>query len=143
MKKSIITLAVLVVIFAALFAVINVNKKNGVMAPVSTDPYHGTLSGIQTCLPHKNTDGPQTLECAFGLKTDAGDYYALDFSMMSEPNPDIQSGKRFTANGLITPIENLSSDHWKIYNVKGIFSVTDGVVVDAQPVQIGTSTPKK
>lgn len=29
------------------------------------------------CLPHKNQSGPQTMECAYGLKADGGVYYAL------------------------------------------------------------------
>lgn len=36
-----------------------------------------TFEGKIVCLPHKNTDGPQTLECATGLLTDDGKYYAL------------------------------------------------------------------
>lgn len=93
-------------------------------------PYRGTLTGVQTCLPHKDTSGPQTMECAIGMQTDAGEYYALDFAVMSQIPPEIQNGQRFSANGLITPIENLSSDHWQKYNVKGIFSVTDSVKVE-------------
>lgn len=36
-----------------------------------------TVSGTLICLPHKNTNGPQTLECAFGLKGDDGNNYGL------------------------------------------------------------------
>lgn len=96
----------------------------------STDPYRATLSGVQVCLPHKDTSGPQTLECALGLKTDSGEYYALNLQMLSQEQPVIPNGARVTANGLVTPIENLSSDRWQRYNVKGIFSVTDSVVVE-------------
>ena len=37
-----------------------------------------TISGEMICLPHRNTDGPQTLECAMGLKADNGNNYSLD-----------------------------------------------------------------
>ncbi len=93
-------------------------------------PYRGTLTGVQTCLPHKDTSGPQTMECAIGMKTDSGEYYALDFSVMSQIPIEVQTGQGFSANGLITPIENLSTDYWQKYNVKGIFSVTDSVKVE-------------
>lgn len=33
-----------------------------------------TVEGTYICLPHKNTNGPQTLECAFGIKTAQGNY---------------------------------------------------------------------
>lgn len=36
-----------------------------------------TIEGTIVCLPHQDTDGPQTLECAFGLHDDDGRYFAL------------------------------------------------------------------
>ena len=133
MKKYIIALVAIIVLVALFFAFNGYIYKQKQGNGLPTDPYRGTLSGVQTCLPHKDTKGPQTMECAIGMKTDSGEFYALDFSMMSQspvPPQEISSGKRFTANGLITPIENLSSNNWQKYNVKGIFSVTDSIVVD-------------
>jgi hypothetical protein len=89
--------------------------------------YRGTLTGEVICLPHADTSGPQTLECAIGMRTDTGENYALDLALMSQENPGLDNGDRFTANGMITPIEMLSSDHWQKYDVEGIFSVTDSV----------------
>lgn len=103
-------------------------EKQGSGIPM--EPYRATLSGTQTCLPHKDTNGPQTLECAIGIETDAGEFYALDFNLMSQIPPEIQSGERFTASGVITPIERLSTDQWQKYDVEGIFSVTDSVIVE-------------
>ncbi len=37
-----------------------------------------TISGVTICLPHKNTSGPQTLECALGLEGDDGNNYGLN-----------------------------------------------------------------
>ena len=45
-----------------------------------------TIEGVMVCLPHKNTSGPQTTECAFGLKDDAGRYFAL-----SDTDPNYQN----------------------------------------------------
>ena len=36
-----------------------------------------TIKGESTCLPHSG-NGPQTLECAQGVKTASGAYYAID-----------------------------------------------------------------
>lgn len=36
-----------------------------------------TITGEVICLPHKDTSGPQTLECAIGIKGDTGGNYAL------------------------------------------------------------------
>lgn len=92
-------------------------------------PYRATLTGEYICLPHTDTRGPQTLECAFGLKTDVGEYYAIDFAMMSQEHRLIETGKRISANGVVTPVAMLSSDHWRQYPIEGIFSVTDSLEV--------------
>lgn len=36
-----------------------------------------SIEGETVCLLHKDMDGPHTLECAIGLKTDDGTYYGL------------------------------------------------------------------
>lgn len=95
--------------------------------PGDVRSYRGTLTGEVVCLPHRNTDGPNTMECAFGMKTEVGEYYALDFTAMSQEQPPLDTGDRFTANGLITPLELLSTDHWQKYDIEGIFSVTDSL----------------
>lgn len=128
MHKIFTTLAITIVLLVAGFYAFNVfiyNEKQGTGEP--TGPYRGTLVGEYTCLPHKNTNGPQTLECALGIKIDTGEYYALDFGPSSQTQSKFQTGDRFRANGTITPIELLSTNHWQKYDVEGIFSVTDGV----------------
>ena len=86
-----------------------------------------TLSGVYLCLPHVDTTGRQTDECALGLKTDVGAYYAVDFNQMPEAQAQLAMGDRFQANGTVTPIERLSTDHWQKYPIEGIFSVTDSL----------------
>lgn len=88
-------------------------------------PVSATLTGIYLCLPHTDTTGPQTEECAIGIKTDDGIYYALNFTLSSQTIPEFKSGDRITASGVITPIERLSTNQWQKYPVSGIFSVTD------------------
>ncbi len=63
-----------------------------------------SLSGEFVCLPHKDTDGPQTMECAFGLKTDDGTYYGLhdtsgDYSQLGT----LPTGTRITVHGTNKP----------------------------------------
>jgi len=92
------------------------------------EPYRATLTGEYLCLPHVDTSGPQTLECAFGLKTDDGTHYALDFNLMSQAMQDLRTGERITASGVVTPVERLSTDHWRKYPIVAIFSVTDSLM---------------
>lgn len=91
-----------------------------------------TLSGNIVCLPHKDTTGPQTLECAFGLQTEEGTYYALDFGSMSQPAPTLKGNEHITANGIFVPIETLSADHWQKYDIEGIFAVTDSFQIQGE-----------
>lgn len=94
-----------------------------------TEPYRATLSGEYVCLPHKDTQGPQTDECAAGLKTDAGEYFGIDLYTMSQEHRPLSVGERISANGVVTPIEYLSSNQWQRYPIQGIFSVTDSLQV--------------
>lgn len=81
-----------------------------------------TLSGQYVCLPHLGDIS--TEECAFGLKTDAGEYYAVNFGQMADGMTAFMSGSRVTAEGFVVIKEALSSNQWANYNMKGIFTFT-------------------
>jgi len=102
-------------------------KEPGGNTPSSVAAYRATLSGEYLCLPHTVTSGPQTLECALGLKTDDGKYYALDFNLSSQMPPPFATGDRLEASGVVTPVAMLNTDNWQKYPIVGIFSVTDSV----------------
>lgn len=87
-------------------------------------PQQATLSGTYTCLPHLDTTGPQTEECAFGLKTDDGVYYAVNFGASANAMEQFQSGTHITAEGFVVIKEALSTNQWAKYNMKGIFTIT-------------------
>lgn len=130
MKKTLSIIVVAIVALVAGFYAFNAyiyHEKQG--DPLDIVSYRGTLSGEVVCLPHVG-DGPHTMECAYGLKTDVGEYYALDLALMSQQHDPLETGERFTGTGLITPVEMLSSDHWQKYDIEGIFSVTDSVTVE-------------
>lgn len=123
-KNIAIVAGVVVVLLIVLFA--NQNRSQN-QEPADITRERMTLTGTYLCLPHRDTSGPQTLECALGLKTDDGTYYALDFNLLSQMPPEIATGERISASGIFTPVEMLSTDMWQKYPIKGIFSVTDSV----------------
>ena len=83
-----------------------------------------TLTGEYVCLPHRNTKGPITLECALGIKTGGGVHYALDTSSIGfEEIGSIPTGSKIRITGNIVSIEEISSDQWKKYDIKGIMKV--------------------
>lgn len=89
MNKIFVACAVVIVVvigiwaYAAYAPTSNPNSSNaagGTIPAQGSEPGDAgpkmTLTGTLTCLPHKG-DGPHTLECAYGLKSDDGKYYAL------------------------------------------------------------------
>src|SRR3989344_6190417 len=65
------------------------------------------LKGGVLCLPHKDSEGPQTLECAFGVKDDEGRYFGLrdpkaDYSTISA----LRMGVRYEISGMFEPRED-------------------------------------
>lgn len=74
-----------------------------------------TVAGQVVCLPHKDTSGPTTLECAIGLFSDDGRYYALrsaDPSVISETGQDVVVYGTLSQPG---------AD--EVYNISGIIDV--------------------
>ncbi len=134
-KKQFIIVSLLVVLLGVAILIVlqskDIVRDYSNAKPEDIVPYRTKLAGEYVCLPHKDTTGPVTQECAFGVKLDDGTYYAISFNLMSAIVPDIATGNRIYANGTITPIEMLSSTHLRdTYDIKGIFSVTDSLVVE-------------
>ncbi|MCK9187364.1 MAG: hypothetical protein M0P05_02415 [Candidatus Colwellbacteria bacterium] len=68
-----------------------------IIAPIS-------IAGVMVCLPHWDTSGPQTLECAFGVQDDFGNYYALRDSNSNFGNiAGISTGTAVQVEGLLIP----------------------------------------
>ncbi len=77
-----------------------------------------TFSGELVCLPHKNTSGPQTMECAYGLKTPEGMYYALrDSDPTYKHISGVAMGKHVAVEGRFVPQTD------KIYPTEGVLEI--------------------
>lgn len=78
-----------------------------------------TVRGTFACLPHKNTTGPITLECAFGVKSDAGGYYAIDGTLLATTvMTELATGERIVLEGVLVPVDKMAAGLQK-YDVKG------------------------
>lgn len=93
-------------------------------APIDSTPKSITLVGTYLCLPHIDTTGPQTEECAFGIQADTGEFYAVNFGASAQAMQQFQANARVRAEGFVVPKEALSTDQWNKYDMKGIFTVT-------------------
>lgn len=93
--------------------------------PTTVPPQKVTLEGVWECLPHKNPDQPHTMECALGIAVDRSDaHYAIDLNLMSASPVDYPTGTHIRVQGVVTPLNQLSSDHWQKYPIDGIISAT-------------------
>ncbi len=74
--------------------------------PPVNNPQDIKIKGELTCLPHKDQSGPQTMECAFGLRDAKGTYYALRDTDPGYKNVSQPTGKQYEAVGKFTPQED-------------------------------------
>ncbi len=91
---------------------------------VDVAPKSVTLSGKYVCLPHLVESDFQTMECAFGLQTNDGDFYAVNFGQSVDAVKQFMAGGKVTAEGFVVIKEALSSNQWASYKMKGIFTIT-------------------
>ena len=89
-------------------------------------PARQTITGTYDCLPHRNTTGPQTAECAFGIREDgSGDYYAINTMLMSSTDwMTIPTGSKIRVDGVVVPFEQISTNTWQRYDIVGVVSAT-------------------
>jgi hypothetical protein len=111
------------------FALKQINGRWMIYSAVKGDysqiPARTTVVGTFECLPHRNTSGPQTDECAFGLKDADGKYYALNTQLMASTDwMNMPTGAEVSVEGVLVPVEQLSSDQWQKYDIVGIISAT-------------------
>ncbi len=86
-------------------------------------PQQMSITGIWECLPHKDTTGPQTMECAFGIAKDQSDgHYAIDTSLMSTYPVDFATGTHVRVQGIVTPANQLNSI--QKYDIDGVIQAT-------------------
>lgn len=84
-----------------------------------------TVSGEYVCLPKKETEDPVTLECALGIKSVDGKFYALDLNLLqTEVGKDLKTSDQIEVEGNLVPLEAISSINWYSYNIEGIIWVT-------------------
>jgi hypothetical protein len=90
---------------------------------VSTDDFV-TLTGTYTCLPL--LDGSvSTTDCAFGIRTDDGKYYAVNFGAGAGSMADFRDGARITARGTIILAAALNPNSWSKFQSEGLFTILE------------------
>lgn len=116
-KKSLIICVALVVIIAVGILVYKILEPKPVVVP---DEGSISIKGTTLCLPHKDTNGPQTLECAYGLKDEKGQYYAI-----RDLDPTYKNISRLAMNSQVTLVGNFREETSKIYPIIGVVEISE------------------
>jgi len=130
--KNILLVLIVAIASAIGFLVFSAAEPRAVL---DSTPTPMTISGEYECLPPRG-GGPSTTECAFGIKTDDGTHYAVNFGQSGEAMELFQAGAHIKAHGFLVIREALSTDHWDAYDMKGIFTVTE-VLESGMPTPAG------
>lgn len=99
-RDILLILITVAVILMTSVVVVAIQSRSFVKAP-ATGKTAITKKGEVVCMPHKNTDGPQTLECAYGIKDEGGDYYGLRYDNENSRFSEVQIGQKITVKGLL------------------------------------------
>ena len=126
MKNLIIIVIAIVVLLlgAGVYRYLYPTSKKLAPAPIeeTVTPRQITVTGKVICLPHKDTSGPQTMECAFGIKDIAGTNYALrDPEMKYVTN--LQMDTDTTISGMLDT--SSATDPQQKYDVAGTIEISN------------------
>jgi hypothetical protein len=105
-RLIVFALVSLVLILGGLFYAIYAGWQSDTsQSPVVTGPT--TVTGKIVCLPHKDQNGPQTLECAYGLQAADGTYYGLQgLSQEDLITGRLTAGAKVTVHGTMQAVDN-------------------------------------
>lgn len=122
--KKYLPLAVFTV-FALVVLAITPPPASVVLAPEVVE--NATVVGEYACLPHASTDGPQTMECALGIHTQDGAYYALDMSGITAPSAldEVRVGDVISVTGTLVPVAMVSNTQWQRYAIEYIMAARE------------------
>ena len=104
-------------------------KSSSTIAQTDTTKKILPVTGTYVCLPLIDT-AAKTADCAFGLKTDDGTYYAVNYESQAGYMDQFQAGKRISAKGYITLEENLRPNRWTKFMISGLLTITEKPTVE-------------
>ncbi|MET1033077.1 MAG: hypothetical protein ABWX94_01115 [Candidatus Saccharimonadales bacterium] len=114
-----ILFALLLVVVVVVVGIVSVVRAPGSDDKTPANDQRITRVGRVVCLPHKNSDGPQTLECAMGLKAEDGKHYALK----DEDSPAGESLINGVFNKHVEVSGLFNSSNETIYDIAGTITI--------------------
>lgn len=120
-RKILITIGIVIILGAGGAAFYFSGLFDKVFNPAPAQPVEQvtTIKGQVVCLPHKNEDGPTTLECAIGLHSNDDKYYGLSGSTGSDLAGAAGSDKKVKVTGTL---QEQASDKYKMSGIIAVKS---------------------
>lgn len=116
-RRNILAIGLLLIFTAlALLALFQLVTRNSTDAQTSS---YVTITGTPTCLPHRDTSGPVTMECAIGIVGDDGRYYALAGGSNNSVMDNTLGDRRVKVRGILKEPDSSSQ-----YAVSGKIEVS-------------------
>lgn len=110
-----VLLLLAIVAVAGIVSVVRAPGKNNTPSNNTTT----VKTGRVVCLPHKNSNGPQTMECALGLRGEDQKYYALK----DEDSPPDQSPLNGVTNKRVEITGKFVETKDSNYNIVGTITI--------------------
>ncbi len=120
-NKKVLSILVLIVIIIGLILLFGTRKETPAPSNDLSLPPAGTVAirGEMVCLPHIDTEGPQTMECAFGLRDGDGVYFAL-----RDSDPEYRNISNMPTNKLVIVEGTFTPQRSGRYQSVGVIEVT-------------------
>ena len=119
MKKNIVWLVVLAVV--VIFGLLLSNGWDKIVN--ETVDNMSTITGNFSCLPKKDGTPTDEENCAIGIRSSDGSYYALDISRIQDANTDLRADETIAATGFVLPAEAVVGTEWEQFAVSGLIKV--------------------
>ena len=118
-NRSLVLLVAISIIVVATLAVLYALSDKTDKSQTQLKEGKVTVEGTALCLPHRDTSATQTTECAIGIKTKDGQYYALKDSDPEYKNiSKISTSKKIKVEGTFKKQAN------QVYPITGFIEIT-------------------
>lgn len=131
MKNTIIIIVVILLAFGGYKLV----SKPKVGTTASTNVVSNTTSsqninitGSYVCLPYLVKKVRSSVDCAYGIKTNDGIYYAVNYATKAGYMDQFIEGQNIEAVGYVTPKDKLVPNRWTDFEMTGLFTVTEPTI---------------
>ncbi len=134
LKNILLSIGLLAVIGGLYFAFNTTSTPRGQAAPstntqqtvaLTANQNSVTVEGVYVCLPPLDSTPSKSKDCAFGLQSTDGVYYAVNYQKEAGYMDQFVEGQAVKVKGYITTRENLRPDRWAKFTMNGLLTIVE------------------